>query len=75
MFWYIVYVCALLALLMHLRGPNAVWGTATLGIFIGFVVAALSARFEWWSVVQAGAIGALLGALFEYMPRLIRNRE
>jgi prepilin signal peptidase PulO-like enzyme (type II secretory pathway) len=75
MIWYFVYAAGLIALLTHYRGPNAVWGTATLGALFGLIAAAVSARLNWWVSVQGGAVGALVGVVFEWLPRLANRRN
>ena len=71
MAWQIVYILAVVMLLIHWNGPNAVWGTATLGFLIGVIVALFCDGFDWWLVANCVAIAILVGAVFELVPRLI----
>lgn len=70
MIWWILLVAAAVVLLVHWRGPNAVWGTATLGILIGVVVAVFRPGFDWWTVGKAAVVGTFIGLAFEWMPRI-----
>jgi hypothetical protein len=71
--WYIVYGLAALALFLHWRGPNAVWGTATMGFIIGLVVEWVREGFDWSMVWRIISIGVFVGVFFEWAPRLTRR--
>lgn len=46
MVWSVLVVLSALALLAHWRGPNAVWGAATLGVVVGAVTATVQPGFD-----------------------------
>lgn len=71
--WGIASVVTILALLVYGRkGPNAVWGTATIGAVIGVGVATFQPGFDWWTVGKAVIIGTLIGVFFEMVPLIPR---
>jgi len=72
--WWAVYGVAGVLLLAHARSRNAVWGTATLGLLIGVVIAWIQPGFDWWTVAKTVAIATLVGTLIEWLPRLGRKR-
>jgi len=63
---------AVILMLYWWKGPNAVWGTATVGAVIGIGVAAYQAGFEWWTVGKAGIVGTFIGLVFELLPLIPR---
>ncbi len=64
--WWIVSAVGIAALRRYFpRGKNAVWGGATLGLFIGIVVAIIRPGFEWSVIGHAIVIGAAIGLLFD----------
>jgi hypothetical protein len=71
MLWWILYVVATITLLLHWRTQNAVWGTATFGFVIGVIIALCGGG--WWAVAKSVAIGATLGTMTEWIPRLIKK--
>lgn len=62
------------ALVIYRRGPNAVWGTATLGAVIGLVVAIFKPGFDWAYIGNGIAYGAILGVFFEVLPLIFSRR-
>lgn len=71
MVWWIVIAAGAIALLAFSnRGPNAVWGTATIGVPIGLGLAIYQPGFDWWIIVKSIAVASLIGAAFEALPRL-----
>ena len=74
MIWWAVLLVAVLILLVHARGRNAVWGTATFALLVGVAVAALWTGFHWWVFGDALVAGTLLGAALEYAPRMLNRR-
>lgn len=68
--WGILAVGAAILWKYRKEGPNAVWGTATLALFIGLAVAIYQPGFDWWTIGKAVSIGALVGLVFEMLPRL-----
>ena len=73
MIWWVLSITAGVALWVHRSGPNAVWGTASFGIIIGFVIAVVQPGFEWTLIGKAIVIGTLAGLMFQWLPR-ITNR-
>ena len=73
--WIALTVIASGALLaFFFRGPNAVWGGATLGVVGGLAVALFrSAPFSWMTVGKGVVIGVLLGAGAEILGLLARR--
>lgn len=61
--WTILTVASVIGLLVFaFRGPNAVWGGATIGAIVGLVVALVrSAPFTWLTIGKATVIGILFG--------------
>ena len=74
MVWWILSAIAIVALAVHWRGQNAVWGTATLGALVGVVIAIFQPGFAWSTVGKAVVVATLIGLAFEWLPRLIGNR-
>ena len=70
MVWWVLTIAAAFALLLHRKGRNAVWGTATFGGLVGIVIAALQPGFDWLTVGKAIVIGALVGLAIEWLPRM-----
>ncbi|WP_449471619.1 hypothetical protein [Sphingobium chungangianum] len=69
--WWILGLMAAAGLIVFFRnGPNAVWGTATVAIVIGAVVAFFSGWPMWDTIWKSVIIGALIGTVFEVLPRL-----
>ena len=72
MIWWATCAAAALVLLVYARkGANAVWGTATLGAVVGIVLAIIYPGDFWWIVAKAIAVGALVGFVFDFLPKLI----
>jgi hypothetical protein len=75
MFWLILYGVAVVTLFLHWRGPNAVWGSATIGFLIGVVVALFGDGFNWWTVAKAVSVAATVGTMIEWVPELLTRRQ
>jgi len=76
MIWWILYGLATILLLLHWGGgQNAVWGAATCGAFVGVVIAVVATGFDGWIVARATAIGAIVGTVFEWAPRLLSRQQ
>lgn len=71
--WWLLSAAAVVALLLPVERPNAVWGTATFGLFIGIGIAIFRSGFDWSIVGKAGVIGALIGLVFELLPRIAKQ--
>ena len=63
-----IIIIAVVLLALHWKGPNAVWGMATLGIIVGFIVA-LTTK-DWSKLALIFAIGTFVGTFFEWMGRI-----
>jgi hypothetical protein len=70
MLWWILTGVSGLILLTHFRGPNAVWGTATLGVPVGIAVAFFQPEFEWATVGKSVVVAILIGFVFEWLPKI-----
>jgi 4-hydroxybenzoate polyprenyltransferase len=69
--WWVIIVAGAAALVVAAgKGPNAVWGSATIGLIVGIAVAIYQPGFQWMTVLKGLAMGAVVGALFELLPRL-----
>ena len=80
--WTVLSVVAVISLLaFFMRGPNAVWGGATLGLVVGFVIVIILAitghNFAWsiiWKAIVVGTLSGLLAQLLgEVSDRLKRK--
>ena len=75
--WTLLYIGAGFVLWLYWsRGRNAVWGAATIGAFIGLIVAVIvligGGGFSWSIIAKGVAIGALSavpGELFAVITR------
>lgn len=66
--WWIVSAIGIAALkIFFFRGKNAVWGGATIGLLVGFVVAVIQPGFDWFTLGQATVIGAFVGLIAEIL--------
>jgi len=59
---------AIILLFLHWRGPNAVWGGATLGLIVGIIIAIISK--DWNRLLFSFAIGTFIGTFFEWIGRI-----
>ena len=64
----ILAIIAGVLLLLHLKGPNAVWGGAGLGVVVGLVVAIV--KGDWSLLAVSFAVGTFCGVVFEWLGRL-----
>ena len=66
--WIILSVIASIVLIVFfMRGPNAVWGGATIGLFIGIIMAVFSKGFSWSIIYKSIVIGILVGLVAELL--------
>lgn len=63
-----IKVIAIALLVLHWRGPNAVWGGATLGIIAGIIVALVTK--DWSRLPLFFAVGTFIGTFFEWLGRI-----
>lgn len=76
MMWWVVMAAGAFAMIAFAsRGPNAVWGTATVGVLIGVGLALYQPGFNWWTIAKSVAVAALIGAIFEALPLLAGKRQ
>lgn len=71
----ILTIIAFILLLLHWKGRSAVWGMATLGIIVGFIIALV--RHNWGLLALSFAIATFTGTFFEWVGRLsihLKNR-
>jgi Na+/H+ antiporter NhaC len=68
----VLSVIAVVLLLFHWKGPNAVWGGATLGIIVGLITALVIG--DWGLLALIFAICTFIGTFFEWISRL-RKRQ
>jgi hypothetical protein len=69
----ILAIIAGIILVLHWKGPNAVWGGATLGAIVGLIVALVSD--DWSMLALIFAIGTFVGAIFEWLGKLAKRRS
>jgi hypothetical protein len=69
----ILAIIAGILLILHWKGPNAVWGGATLGAIVGLIVALV--KSDWSMLAFIFAIGTFAGTLFEWIGRLAKRRR
>ena len=68
----ILIIVAVILLLLHWKGPNAVWGGAGFGAVIGVIISLISGN--WDNFGLAFAIGTIVGTVFEWIYRLSRRK-
>jgi len=71
----ILAIIAGVLLLLHWKGPNAVWGGALLGAIVGLVIALINGN--WGLMALSFAYGTFAGTVFEWIGRIankFRNR-
>jgi hypothetical protein len=64
----IMVVVAIILLVLHWKGPNAVWGGATGGAVVGLIIALV--KGDWGLMALSFAIGTFSGTFFEWVGRL-----
>jgi len=67
----ILAIVAGVLLLLHWKGPNAVWGGALLGAIVGLILAIING--DWGLMALIFALGTFAGTFFEWIHR-IANR-
>jgi hypothetical protein len=77
MIWGILAVAAVVGLIFFWRGPNAVWGGATIGLVFGLIVALIDYSrglgFYWQIVGKSLVVCTSLGAAIELLSRILRR--
>ena len=64
----IMVVVAIILLVLHWKGPNAVWGGATLGVIVGLIAALITG--DWSLLASILFVGTIGGVIFEWVGRL-----
>lgn len=60
--WIALSILALGLLIVFLKkGPNAVWGGATIGLLAGIVIAIIGTGFNWQTIYKSIVIGIFIG--------------
>jgi len=67
----ILAIIAGVLLILHWKGPNAVWGGATLGAIVGLIIALV--KGDWGLLTLSFAVGTFAGTVSEWIGR-IANR-
>lgn len=66
--WIILSVVAFIVLIVFfMRGPNAVWGGATIGLFIGIIMVVFNKVFSWSIIYKPIVVGILVGLAAELL--------
>ena len=66
-------VIAVILLLLHWKGPNAVWGSIPFGIVIGIIVSLIIGDWKWLATILS--INIYIGTLVEWIWRLSKGRK
>jgi hypothetical protein len=73
--WTILSIIAVVLALVYWRGPNVVWGSVTLGLVLGLIVAVVlklsGYGFHLSTIGKGMVLGALIGAAYELLGLLI----
>lgn len=76
MVWWLIIAGGAVALIVYSRrGQNAVWGTATAALPVGFLSAIFLTGVEWVDILRFVAVGALIGLVLEILPSLQRHNS
>ena len=66
--WTILSIVALIMLILFfLKGPNSVWGGATIGLIAGIVIVFIGDGFNWLIIYKSIVIGILIGGVAELL--------
>jgi len=68
---FVLLIIAIILLIFHWKGPNAVWGGATLGIIVGLITALVTE--DWSLLALIFAIGTFIGTFFEWISKLTKR--
>ncbi|MEE8566986.1 MAG: hypothetical protein V3S81_00120 [Anaerolineales bacterium] len=64
----ILAIIAGVLLILHWKGPNAVWGGAGVGAIVGLVIALI--KGDWGLLALSFAAGTFAGTVFEWVGRI-----
>ena len=71
--WTILSAIAIVSLIVFFsRGPNAIWGGATAGLVLGFILALVSENFEWFTIWKGVVVGIMLGLIVGIPPLIAK---
>jgi len=69
--WTLLTIIAAISLVASFpQGRNAIWGGATVGLFIAVIVALSKNGFDWSILLKGSVIGALVGVGAEALGRV-----
>jgi general stress protein CsbA len=69
--WKILAILAFISLIIFWRERNSVWGSLTLGVIIGLLIALFKkGDFDWYIVLKVGVISVLVGVFSELMSKI-----
>ena len=61
----IMVIVAIVLLVLHWGGRNAVWGGATLGVIVGFIISLITE--DWNPLAISFVVGTFAGTIFEWV--------
>jgi len=77
--WIILSVIASIVLIVFfMRGPNAIWGGATIGLFIGIIMAVFGKGLSWPIIYKPIVVGILIGLVVELLgvfSKALKNKK
>lgn len=77
--WIILSVIASIVLIVFfMRGPNAVWGGASIGLFIGIIMVVFNKGFSWSIIYKPTVVGILVGLVAELLgifSKALKNKK
>lgn len=65
----ILAIVAGVLLILHWKGPNAVWGGAGLGVVVGLIIALV--KGDWSLLALSFALGTFAGTFFEWIGKIV----
>jgi hypothetical protein len=67
----VLAIVAGVLLVLHWKGPNAVWGGAGLGAIVGLIIALV--KGDWSLLALSFAAGTFAGMVFEWLPKIAKR--
>ena len=67
----VLVIVAVILLLFYWKGPNPVWGSATLGLIVGLIVAPVTGEWNYLAYIFSGAI--IAAAIYEWFYLLLKR--
>ena len=69
--WIILGIVTIVLLIVFWRKRNAVWGSLTIGIIVGFIITIVSvfkgSSFDWYVIGKGAILGAIIGFIAELL--------